>query len=212
MKQIFYFLLLIAQLQTLPETLKDRIWLWGDAPDADFEQFGFSYPASKAVPCGGNCIYEPEAAANYLGIRNIAMHAFSSKVQPSVLADGTGFKQYYAKHQFSQFDRIMWSLTGANVTGASIYTSPEMQTNAFVSVRDDSKVTGFFMDDFSASTSTHNRPISPGGWPCSRGAQSRNCPLARIEISRWGCTIMTSTHRSRIGIGTTFRTFGRWIA
>ncbi len=115
-----------------PDTIRDRIWIWGHPAGVYNESFLANLPQKSTI--------EPVAAADYMGIRNMIFVRYDGKPVPP-------FDAYY--QPFQKLDRVYWSLVGA-----SGVTSADERDQVFQLAEKHQNVVGFILDDFFRSNAT----------------------------------------------------------
>src|SRR5688500_16563783 len=128
-----FLLSVFTSVTVCSDTFKDRIWLWGNPTNANFTGYGYSYTANRM---------QPDAAADYLGIRNIVMVPFGASVPSD--PSPPNFESYYDARNFARFTNIHWALNPplheSNLKAAYFQ-------KAFTLAEKKNNVSGFQLDD-----------------------------------------------------------------
>ena len=112
---------------TLPETVRDRLWVWAHLEGSYDNQYG--------LPNNGHGRMTPVEAAESLGVPNIIFIRYGGKPSPP-------YEEYAA--QYRNVKKLMWSFVG----DASSGTSAAEQEHVIELARKTPNMTGLFMDDF----------------------------------------------------------------
>lgn len=132
--------LTLAQTES-PETIRERLWIWGHPAGVYNESFLADLPKKSTI--------EPVAAAEFLGVRNMIFVRYDGQPVPP-------FDSYYLP--FKKLDRVYWSLVGA-----SGVTSDDEREQVFRLAAANDNIQGFILDDFFHASAT-GTPTDHGIW------------------------------------------------